>query len=139
MDRDCWAKELLEGLVFVDPSKDWQTHMMQLKPIENPRGVAGLAKQKFADIYIIYREFDSDPTDPECPYRQRSTYCHLMHHADGRSLLVAPACISADMPRPCPKESHCRCAFGCCGPNRVQYQAWCPIHTAHVQMVRIRC
>jgi hypothetical protein len=59
MDRDCWAKELLEGLMFVDPSKDWQTHMMQLNPIENPRGVAGLAKQKFAD-----REFDSDPTAP---------------------------------------------------------------------------
>ncbi len=54
MDRDCWAKELLEGLMFVDPSKDWHTHMMQLmqlKPIENPRGVAGLAKQKFADSY----------------------------------------------------------------------------------------
>jgi hypothetical protein len=28
-------------------------------PIENPKGVAGLAKQKFADSY---REFDSDPT-----------------------------------------------------------------------------
>ncbi len=49
MDRGCWAKELLDGLMFVDPSEDWQTHMMQLKPIENPRGVAGLAKQKFAD------------------------------------------------------------------------------------------
>jgi hypothetical protein len=95
MDRECWAKELLEGLMFVDPSKDWQTHMMQLKPIENPRGVAGLAKQKFADSY---REFDSDPTDPECPYRQRSTYCHLMHHADDSGLLVAPAYISTDMP-----------------------------------------
>jgi hypothetical protein len=45
-----------------------------------------------------YREFDSDPTDPECPYRQRSTYCHLMHHADDSGLLVAPAYISADMP-----------------------------------------
>ncbi len=77
--------------MFVDPSKDWQTHMMQLKPIENPRGVAGLAKQKFADSY---RElFDSDPTDPECPYRQRSTYCHLMHHADDSGLLVAPSSL----------------------------------------------
>jgi hypothetical protein len=95
MDRDCWAKELLEGLMFVDPSKDWHTHMMQLKPIENPRGVAGLAKQKFADSY---REFDSDPTDPECPHRQRSTYCHLMHYADDSGLLVTPAYISADMP-----------------------------------------
>jgi hypothetical protein len=36
--------------------------MLRLLPIENPRGVAGLAKQKFADSY---REFDSDPTDPE--------------------------------------------------------------------------
>jgi hypothetical protein len=80
MDCECWAKELLDGLMFVDPSKDWQTHMMQLKPIAmRTRGVwLGSAKQKFADSY---REFDSDPTDPECPYRQRSTYCHLMHHA----------------------------------------------------------
>jgi hypothetical protein len=95
MDRECWAKELLDGLMFVDPSTDWQTHMMQMKPIENPKGVAGLAKQKFADSY---KEFDSDPTDPECPHRQRSTYCHLMHHADDSSLLVTPAYISADMP-----------------------------------------
>ncbi len=35
---DCWAKELLEGLRFVDPSKDWLTHMQQLMPIENRRG-----------------------------------------------------------------------------------------------------
>ncbi len=50
-DHDCWAKELLEGLRFVDPSKDWKTHMQQMRPIENPRGVAGLAKQKFAGSY----------------------------------------------------------------------------------------
>jgi hypothetical protein len=94
-DHDCWAKELLAGLMFVDPSKDWLTHMQQLLPIENPRGVAGLAKQKFADSY---KEFDSDPTDPECPHRQRSTYCHLMHRADDSRLLVPPAYISADIP-----------------------------------------
>ena len=57
--------------------------------------MAGLAKQKFA---ASYQEFDSDPTNPECPHRQRSTYCHLMHHADASGLLVAPAYISADMP-----------------------------------------
>jgi hypothetical protein len=51
IDCDCWAKELLEGLMFVDPSKDWHTHMMQLKPIDNPKGMARLAKQKFADSY----------------------------------------------------------------------------------------
>ncbi len=45
------SEELLEGLRFVDPSKDWLTHMQQLMPIENPKGVAGLAKQKFADSY----------------------------------------------------------------------------------------
>jgi hypothetical protein len=28
-NHDCWAKELLAGLMFVDPSKDWQTHMLQ--------------------------------------------------------------------------------------------------------------
>jgi hypothetical protein len=39
-DHDCWAKELLSGLMFVDPSKDWKTHMQQLLPIENPRGMA---------------------------------------------------------------------------------------------------
>ncbi len=88
-------KKLLAGLMFVDPSKDWKTHMQQLLPIENPRGMAGLAKQKFAGSY---REFDTDPTDLECPHRQRSTYCHLMHRADDSGLLVPPACISADMP-----------------------------------------
>ena len=56
--------------MFVDPSKDLKTHMQQLLAIENPRGMAGLAKQKFAGSY---REFDTDPTDPECPHRQRST------------------------------------------------------------------
>jgi hypothetical protein len=35
-----------------------QTHMQQLLPIENPRYMAGLAKQKFAGSY---REFDSAP------------------------------------------------------------------------------
>jgi hypothetical protein len=25
-NHDCWAKGLLAGLMFVDPSKDWQTH-----------------------------------------------------------------------------------------------------------------
>jgi hypothetical protein len=54
-----------------------------------------MAKQKFADSY---REFDSNPTDPECPHRQRSTYCHLMHRADDSGLLLPPAYISADMP-----------------------------------------
>jgi hypothetical protein len=72
-DHVCWAKELLGGLMFVDPSKDWLTHMQQLRPIENPRGVAELAKQKFADSY---REFDSDPTDPECP--QSPSTQHLL-------------------------------------------------------------
>jgi hypothetical protein len=89
-DHDCWAKELLAGLMFVDPNKDWKTHMQQLLPIENPRGMAGLAKQRFDGSY---REFDTDPTDPECPHRQRSTYCHLMHRADGSGLLVPPAYI----------------------------------------------
>ncbi len=79
--------------MFVDPSKDWRTHMLQLLPIENPRGMAGLAKQKFAGSY---RKFDSDPTDPECQHRQRSTYCRLMHRADDSGLLVPPAYICAD-------------------------------------------
>ncbi len=85
--------KLLAGLMFVDPSKDWKTHMQQLLPIENPRGMAGLAglaKQNFAGSY---REWDTDPTDPECPHRQRSTYCHLMHRADDSGLLVPPPSI----------------------------------------------
>jgi hypothetical protein len=108
-DHDCWAKELLAGLMFVDPSKDWKTYMQQLLPIENPRGMAGLAKQKFAAG--SYREFDTDPTDQECPHRQRSTYCHLMHRADDSGLLVPPAYISADMPL-AQLESHRRSAPG---------------------------
>jgi hypothetical protein len=95
VDRDCWAKELLDDLMFADLSKDWHTHMMQLKSIAIPRGLAGLAKQKFAECF---RGFDNDPTDPECPHRQRSTYCHLMRHADDSGLPVAPEYISADMP-----------------------------------------
>jgi hypothetical protein len=86
VDRDRWAKELLEGLMFADPSKDWHTHMMQLKPIE--KGVACLAKQTFADSY---REFDSDPTDPESLHRQRSTYCHLIMRC---TMLTTAVCWS---------------------------------------------
>ncbi len=52
--------------------------------------MAGLAKQKFAGSYM---EFDTDPTDPECPHRQRSTYCHLMHRADDNGLLVSTPSI----------------------------------------------
>jgi hypothetical protein len=48
--------------MFVDPSKDWKNRMQQLLPIENPRGIAGLAKQKFAGSY---REF-AIPT-PQIP------------------------------------------------------------------------
>ncbi len=53
-------------------------------------------------MLIATRRLDSDPTDPECPHRKRSTYCHLMHAltmlmAVG-CMLVPPAYISADMP-----------------------------------------
>jgi hypothetical protein len=44
---------------------------------------------------------DADPTDPECPHRQRSTYCHLMHRADDSGFSCwypHSAYISADMP-----------------------------------------
>ncbi len=85
-----WAKERLAGLMFVDPSKDWKTHMQQLLPIENMRGMAGLAKQKFAGSY---REFDTYPTDPECSHRQRSTYCHLMHRSDDSGLIAGTPSI----------------------------------------------
>ncbi len=78
-DPDCWAKELLAGLMFVDPSKDWKTHMQQLLPIENQRGMAGLAKQKFAGSY---REFDTDPTDPASAHTasaaRTATSCTVM-------------------------------------------------------------
>jgi hypothetical protein len=97
-DHDCWAKELLAGLMFVDPSKDWKTHMQQLLPIENPRGMAGLAKQ----IKVCRVATGSLIPTPQIPsahiHRQPSTYCHLMHRADDSGLLVPPAYISADMP-----------------------------------------
>ena len=104
MDHDCWAKELMHGLMFVDPSMDWQTHLMQLRPIDSPKALTRLAKQKFADSI---QEFDMDPTDPECPHRQHSSYCQLMHHAHESKLLVAPAYISADMPL-CKKQAIAR-------------------------------
>ncbi len=45
------ANKAESELLDVDPSKDWKTHMQQLLPIENPRGMAGPAKQKFAGSY----------------------------------------------------------------------------------------
>ena len=96
--------ELMHGLMCVDPSMDWQTHLMQLRPIDSPKALTRLAKQKFADSI---QEFDMDPTDPECPHRQHSSYCQLMHHAHESKLLVAPAYISADMPL-CKKQAIAR-------------------------------
>ncbi len=107
---------------------------MQLKPIENPRGVAGLAKQKFADSY---REFDSDPTDPECPHRQRSTYSHLMHYADDSGLLVTLAYISADMPLAL-KRAIAAVRLAAAPIQCNTKHDWDPMHTAHVPTLWIR-
>lgn len=94
-DHNSWARELMQGLQLADPDTDWETHMMQLKAIGNPRGIARLAKQKFAAGILL---FDMDPTDPECPHRKRSTYCKLMYHRDDSGLLRTPAYITAVMP-----------------------------------------
>ncbi len=86
------------------------TIMLQLLPIENPRGMAdglGWLSRSLLVATVTVREFDSDPTDPECPHRQRSTYCHFMHHADDNGLLWPPACISADMPLAQKKAPQC--------------------------------
>jgi hypothetical protein len=62
-DHNCWARELMQGLQLANPDTDWETHMIELKPTEYPRGIARLAKQSFdASIQV----FDMDPTDPEC-------------------------------------------------------------------------
>ncbi len=58
-----------------DPDTDWETHMLQLKAIDSSKGVTRLAKQKFA---ASIQMFDSDPTDPVCPHRKRSTYCQAV-------------------------------------------------------------
>jgi hypothetical protein len=63
-DHDCWALQLMHGLQLADPDTDWETHMLQLKAIDSPKGVTRLAKQKFA---ASIQMFDSDPTDPVCP------------------------------------------------------------------------
>ncbi len=49
------------GSQLADPDTDWETHMLQLKAIDSPKGVTRLAKQKFA---ASIQMFDSDPTDP---------------------------------------------------------------------------
>jgi hypothetical protein len=65
-DHDCWAEQLMHGLQFADPDTDWETHMLQLKAIGSPKGVAKLAKQKFTNSIQM---FDGDPTDPECSHQ----------------------------------------------------------------------
>jgi hypothetical protein len=88
--------------MFVDPGQqrlvDPATCCSLLLPIENPRGMAGLAnKQKFSGSC---REFDSDPTDPdECQHASAvptATSCTVLMTDSG--LLVPPAYICADMP-----------------------------------------
>jgi hypothetical protein len=50
-DHECWAKQLMHGCQLADPDTDWETHMLQLKAIDSPQGVARLVKQKFALAY----------------------------------------------------------------------------------------
>jgi hypothetical protein len=108
-DHDCWALQLMHGLQLADPDTDWETHMLQLKAIDSPKGVTRLAKQKFA---ASIQMFDSDPTDPVCPHRKRSTYCQWMHHPDDSGLIRAPTYINADMPLH-RKQSLARVRLGC--------------------------
>jgi hypothetical protein len=91
--------------------------MQHLLPIENPRGMAGLAKQKFAGSYTGSLTY-SDPTDHLNARTANAapTYCHLMHRADDSGLLVPPAgaYISADMPLAQKKAIAAVRLPGCC-------------------------
>jgi hypothetical protein len=50
-----WAKELLAGLMFVDPSKDSleDPHAGSCCQLRTREAWAGLAKQKFAGSYTV--------------------------------------------------------------------------------------
>ena len=84
--KPCWAKELLAGLQFVEPGRDWASLMLEMKPIESPRVVAQLAK--FTESIL---SFDKDPTDPACPNRQHNTYGSLMNTATTSNKLATIA------------------------------------------------
>jgi hypothetical protein len=102
--KPCWAKELLAGLQFVEPDRDWASLMLEMKPIESPRAVAQLAKAKFTESILA---FDKDPTDPACPSRQHNTYGSLMHTATTSNKLATPAYIKHET-RLCKKQAVAR-------------------------------
>jgi exonuclease III len=83
----CWSRELHAGLQFVNPDFDWESHMLELRPIESPKAVAQLARAKFSSSIL---EFDKDPSDPDCPNRQHNTFGTLMYTAAPDGRLYAP-------------------------------------------------
>ncbi len=105
----CWSKELLDGLRFVAPERDWKTHMSQLLPIESAKGIALLAKRKFVSDAMI--KFDGDPTEPECPYRQHNSYTHWMYVTPADGMLRPPSYVGYSMPLQ-RKQAIARCRLG---------------------------
>ena len=104
----CWTRELLEGLAFVAPEKDWYEHMAQFLPIESAKSIAQLAKRKFADSVL---QFDDDPMEPDCPHRQHNSYTHWMYQQPADGLLRTPAYVGHDMPLQ-QKHDVARCRLG---------------------------
>jgi hypothetical protein len=94
----CWAKELCDGLKFVQPDLDWEGHMRQLLPIDH-RQAARDAKSAFCQSI---QQFASDPTADDCPDgRRRCTYAQSMllgGIAHTHAELPVPAFLTADAP-----------------------------------------
>jgi hypothetical protein len=101
----CWSKELHAGLQFVNPDFDWARHMVELRPIENPRAVVQLARTKFIESIL---QFDKDPSDPACPNRQHNTYSTLMYVAPSSGKIRAPEYIKHTT-QLCKKQIVARC------------------------------
>ena len=109
----------------------WLTCWSELKPFEQPNAVVALAKVKFCDS--IY-EFDHDPTDPECPTRQRSSYCRWMFVKPVDGKLVAPAYLQRHNTSIDKKQAVARCRMGAI-PLQVNLQH----NNPYPQRVCLRC
>ena len=95
-EHTCWASELHAGLRFICPERDWRTHLLELQPITEPKGLTDLAKTKFVSSID---EFEGDPTDPECPHRQRCKFrSWMLTEPENNQLLQPPAYVGHNMP-----------------------------------------
>jgi hypothetical protein len=71
----CWARELCDGLMLVNPDHDWEGCMRNFEHIAASQ-VAGYASHAFCTTIQCY---NSDPTTDECMARQRCTYAQWMY------------------------------------------------------------